>query len=118
VCSHAGRGVFDGTTGDRIARDASVDGDWHDDDVPDAEGIGPLAGQRIRLAGLWGGALASATSDGWSLAREPLALVGPGGAAGQLLIDDDDDPRAAGFSPSGRTLVVATASTLMLFGRP
>lgn len=35
-----------------------------------AAGIGPIAGRKVRLAGLAGGGLAAGTRDGWSLEVE------------------------------------------------
>src|SRR5262245_37224768 len=61
VVSSAGRGVFDCVTGERVARDASVpahdEDDWQDRFELTAEGIGPMAKQSIRTAGLFGGGL-------------------------------------------------------------
>ncbi len=71
VVSGNGRGVFDCVAGERVARDPSVpkDGetDWQDCFHLDAEGIGPLAGRRVRTAGLHGGGLPRLTRDGWSV---------------------------------------------------
>jgi hypothetical protein len=74
VVSHQGRGVFDCMTGIRLARD-STDGDLLDTQALDAEGIGPLAQQRIRAAGIHGGGLPQTTSDGWT--TEDLVLGWP-----------------------------------------
>jgi hypothetical protein len=65
VVSFSGRGVFDARTGERLARDP-------DDDraliVPSGldlscPGLGPLAGTRVRIAGLFGGGLHTTTED-------------------------------------------------------
>lgn len=58
VVSLDGHGLFDAFTGEKIARDRDPD---PDSSTPDADpdlacpGLGPLAGQRIRIAGLFGG---------------------------------------------------------------
>jgi hypothetical protein len=130
VCSHVGRGVFDGLTGERLARDRS---EAFDADLAEleAEGIGPLAGQRIRMAGLHGGGLAASTPDGWSVERltldwpdDELLLVPPGGSIypprpvfHRLEGAGVTSLRAFGFSPTGRTLVIATSSELVLASR-
>jgi hypothetical protein len=128
VVSHDGHGVFDGLTGERRARDPEpLDNTWHDPVHLVATGIGPLADQRIRLAGLWCGGLTRITVDGWRLdvvspswADDAVFLVPPRGDlyrgdATKLL--DWDQVRAAGFSETGRTLAIAQAHTLYLFAR-
>src|SRR5262249_37257854 len=69
VVSWSGRGVFDCVTGERVARDPAAPQDgtenWQDDFELEAQGIGPLEGQRIRTAGLFGGGLPRLTHDGW-----------------------------------------------------
>ncbi len=67
--SHSGFGVVECASGRVVARDAE------DPELPDgpypvwAPGIGPLTGQRVPLAGLWGGGLQSMTPDGWVIHR-------------------------------------------------
>jgi len=67
VVSSNGRGVFDCTSGERLARDDDTADWWYDPVQLQAAGIGPLDGQFIRLAGLHGGGLPLSTRDGWSL---------------------------------------------------
>src|SRR4051812_46599997 len=50
VASWQGRGVFDCTTGERVARDRATDGGWQDPVALEAQGIGPLEGQTVRTA--------------------------------------------------------------------
>jgi hypothetical protein len=52
VFIHAGCGVFDARSGSRVARDQLDDWSYLDDESGTAEGIGPLEGQRIGIAGL------------------------------------------------------------------
>jgi hypothetical protein len=133
VASGAGRGVFDCRTGVRLARDAG------DDLIFDIgnlllDGIGPLAGKRVRMSGMYGGGLACQTTDGWCVERHPLAwpddelfLSRPGQS---MLWSPPSQPmkltklagftseiRAFGFSPTGQSLVVATAADVSIFGR-
>ena len=74
VVSHDGRGVFDCTTGERLARDPSNVFEFDTANLL-VRGIGPLDGHLIRTAGLHGGGLASQTADGWQM--ECLTLAWP-----------------------------------------
>jgi hypothetical protein len=136
VVSNNGHGLFDAVTGEKIARDRDPDPDTSTPDVsPDltCSGLGPIAGTRVHIAGLFGGGLHSTTSDGWG-----LDVVSPEWPNDRVLLSADGDIykdppgegwwhifhanystfRAAGFSPSGRTLAVATSSDLTLWTRP
>ncbi|GAA2645901.1 MULTISPECIES: hypothetical protein [Streptomyces] len=136
VVSSAGHGLFDAVTGERIARDRDPD---FDTSTPDAHpdlacpGLGPIAGAPVRIAGLFGGGLHRTTPDGWTLDvvspewprdRVILSVDGgahegpPGGSWWHVFHSDYSELRAAGFSPSGRTLAVATSSDLTLWTRP
>ncbi|MCE3552394.1 hypothetical protein LWC33_13095 [Pseudonocardia sp. RS11V-5] len=111
----------------------SDDTDFEDDPYPvSAPGIGPLEGQRIAVAGLWGGGLRAFTPDGWWVTviapdwpEEGVVLVPPDApdpledpTASQLVVAGGYGPvRAAGFSDTGRTLVVAT-TRLHVWTRP
>ncbi len=131
--SHDGRRVVDGR-GTRVARDhTEPDDGWLDEFALEASGIGPLEGERLRIAGLSGGGLPLGTHDGWHVARvvidwpselvilEPpgCGALWPGHEAGCLTVFSNDamELRVAGFSPSGRTLVIGTASDLHLYVR-
>ncbi|WP_211589074.1 hypothetical protein [Allorhizocola rhizosphaerae] len=95
-------------------------------------GIGPLADTRVRIAGLFGGALHTATDDGWTVdgvapdwPNEHVALSLDGdiyrGTVGThwwpIFDSDYSELRATGFSASGRTLLVATSSDITLWHR-
>ncbi|MER7678295.1 hypothetical protein [Streptomyces sp. NPDC096934] len=134
--SHDGHGLFDAVTGEKIARDRDP---APEDSTPDAvadlscPGLGPLTGTRVRIAGLFGGGLHTTTEDGWSLEvvtpawpDERILLSVDGGLphAGphgekwwHLFHSNRSTFRAAGFSPSGRTIAVATSSDLSLWTR-
>lgn len=132
IVSHSGRGVVDCATGERLARD---DGDyWADRSALEADGIGPLDEQRVRIAGAGGGGLSRQTEDGWAIELHPLSwpaeeliLCPPGedmllqapGAGRSLakLRPFPSELRAFGFSPTGRSLVIATASDVEIFHR-
>lgn len=136
VVSHDGHGLFDAVTGERLARDRDPD---PEDSTPDAgpdlscPGLGVLAGSRVRIAGLFGGGLHTTTADGWT-----LEVVAPAWPNDRVLLSTDgglphpgphgerwwhvfhstySELRTAGFSPSGRTLAVATSSDLTLWAR-
>jgi hypothetical protein len=137
VISSQGRGVFDCVTGVRVARDAAVletdeDG-WHDTLELEARGIGPLAGQTVTTAGLHGGGLAISTRDRWIVEHLPLdwpneslLLVPPdswiyetrpGRSAEFTKVAVETELRAWGFSPTGKSLIIATSSDVTIFGR-
>jgi hypothetical protein len=115
VVSHAGRGVIDLSTGERVARDSQ--------EIPDSEfqedpfavgGIGPLAGVQVSCAGLWGGSLPNKCPDGWRV--DGTVLHSPSGRQ-HSLPPADADIRAVGFTPKGEILMYATAASLSLYYR-
>lgn len=129
-----GRSLYDVRSGEQIARDRNQDvNEWLSSDGVVARGIGPVQDEEIRVAGLWGGGLSAMTSDGWSCRvvapdwpTERVVLQPPGAdviieqfASGCVQIADSAvvEVRAAGFSPDGRTLVVATSADLRLWIR-
>jgi hypothetical protein len=137
VVSHQGRGVFDCSKGERIARDPSLPeigaAEWENTIELEALGIGPLDGKAVRMSGLFGGGLPTGTADGWTAERltldwpwESLLLVPPGSwvygdAFGKRVdftkVNVDSEIRAWGFSPTGKILVLANSSTLTIIGR-
>jgi hypothetical protein len=97
-------------------------------------GIGPLAQALVRTSGLHGGGLAVTNVDGWELERHPLSwpddefflsppgqtiLWQPPGDAMKLtkLAGFSSEVRAFGFSPTGKTFIIATAADISVFGR-
>lgn len=132
VTSSQGRGVFDATTGQRVARDS--DEDFHEDPFNlEAAGIGPLDGQMIRMTGIHGGGLPASTPDGWRVERlailwpdESALLITPGSwvfgvsfgkKADLTKVMVDSEIRAWGFSASGQSLVLAESSGLRIYTR-
>jgi hypothetical protein len=107
-----------------VARD-SDDNDGFDPILLTADGIGPLAGQSVRVAGLFGGGLPRTTHDGWFLeaqarawpthsiylraphTREPVCA----GEDGACML------QAYGFSETGRSFVIATCCDVTTFTR-
>ncbi len=132
LLSSSGRGVVDCLSGERLARD---DGDYYADGPSlEAEGIGPLEGHLIAIAGPSGGALTRVTHDGWGIELHPLSwpeeelFVCPPGetmlwqrpGAESALVKVRPLPSALvayGFSPTGRSLVIATSSDLEIYRR-
>lgn len=135
VVSASGRSVINCLVGAKVARDRTeITEDWYDPIQLVAEGIGPLANQHIRLAGIHGGGLPSHSPDYWSL--EFAAPNWPNGFVilvaplefinGQRQPDvkvkvaprfSDDVLVAYGFSPTGQSFVVATGDALEIFAR-
>lgn len=131
VVSSAGRGVIDCRSGEKVARD--YDDFYEDEQFLEADGIGPLQGQTVRVSGLFGGGLPISTQDGWSvelvtldwpvkdiLLLEPFSFL-YGSLYGKPTafhkIGAESELRACGFSYTGNTLVIATSSDVAVFSR-
>ena len=135
VVSSSGRGVFDSECGEKLARDSSsATGDWYNLDGLTVEGIGPLAGQSISVAGIHGGGLPLVTLDGWVAELlspdwpSSFVVLSPAGSTPWVQDQSygvakvapsggDDAVKCYGFSWSRRHLVVATSHTVDLFLR-
>jgi hypothetical protein len=129
VVSSNGRGVFDCVTGERVARDYDDTDSWYDREHLLALGIGPLAGQMIRLAGIDGGGLLNGSPDGYALWLvaptwpDYRVILSPPQASIYEEIDQcvqveaDYEIRAYGFSETGRSFIVAQNHTLYMFSR-
>ncbi len=135
VTSMDGHGLFDAVTGEKIARNRHPDPDTATPDTSPGltcAGLGPITGTRVQIAGLFGGGLHSTTPDGWCIdvvapewpnERVLLSADGgsyrgkPGESWWHVFHSDYSTLHAAGFSPSGRTLAVATSSDLTLWAR-
>ena len=131
VVSWQGRGVFDGRTGLRVARDDNPpDNSWYDGLRLVARGIGPIEDQWVRIAGLHGGGFPRITVDGWKLTQiapdwpeESIVLEPPGGS---VLIERfakgcvrlaEDSFRAFGFSDSGASFLLAMSHSVLIWHR-
>jgi hypothetical protein len=131
VVSTNGLGVFDCLTGKRVAR--SEDDDDYDEQSETVTGIGPIGGLAIEVAGTGGGivtrrTLPVTTSDGWTVGHammptspnEAVFLQNPSdhGTTGDYKkLVEVEEVRAIGFSPTGRSLVVAEPHTLHVWIR-
>lgn len=62
--------------------------------------------------GLWGGALPTATHDGWSAALVAQGAVLAHTDGTTVFLHDEDEPRAFGFSPGSTVFAFATSATL------
>ena len=123
VTSINGRGVFDTVTGELLARDDDPDPDLcfpHGSPLT-CPGIGPLDGLDVHVAGLTGGGLhlvastwtVGVTAPDWPDHRIVLSQGGGPWSPGRPwchVHHATSELRAAGFSSTGNTLVVATAS--------
>ena len=131
ILSVAGRGVIRCYDGAKVARDYNEDeGAWLDRPRLQAEGIGPLAGQQIRVAGSFiGGGLARMTDDGWSMhaaaPQWPNAVVWCEKPDEKGFYEDGlfwklwdwDEPFAYGFSENGKTAVIACSNSIEIWVR-
>ncbi|MEZ4410038.1 MAG: hypothetical protein R3A52_26720 [Polyangiales bacterium] len=124
VLTHDGLTVVDAKTGETLADEPGHSGNAEGECDPypvSVVGIGPLIGQRIPVAGLWGGGLKAFTPDGWQVRRiapnwpyEGMVLKVPCDRASSesvkdfLVVKDWGSLRAFGFSDSGQSLVVAS----------
>jgi hypothetical protein len=139
VVSSGGHGLFDAVTGERIARGRDPDPETG---TPDAHpnltcpGLGPIAGvPGVHCRALRRGPAQhhAGRPDGWTLdvvspewPHDRVILSADGGShkgpAGgtwwHVFHSEYSKLRAAGFSPSGRTLAVATSSDLTFWTRP
>lgn len=129
--SLAGRYVIDCRSGETVHRDHDdSEESWLDSSRLLIDGVGPLANERIRVAGSFlGGGMAATTSDGWSVHRAapewPKEVVWveepdqPGFYQDGTFhkVWDWDAPFALGFSTSGTTLVVACSNRLDIWVR-
>ena len=123
-----GRGLFDCETGEKLVRDR--------EEYPNREaslicdGIGPIEGQPVRMSGLHGGGLPLTTKDGWVIEivntwpKTDIVILKPGhwlhgekyGKPHQFRkIWSGYEIRGAGFSYSGKTLLVGESSDLVIY---
>ncbi|MDR2213085.1 MAG: hypothetical protein LBE21_05610 [Pseudomonadales bacterium] len=130
VLSSQGRGVIDCRSGDKVARDYN---EYYANGYLEADGIGPLYGNTIRIFLLSAGGLPAYTHDGWSVEFATLDwpvkdifLVEPNSFLLASLygkpekftkIGTEYEPVMCGFSYSGNSLVIATSSDVAIFSR-
>lgn len=132
VESTNGKGIFDCSKGERVARDPEAGSPFTDEVRLQSQGIGPLAGQVIRVCGIFGGGLPLMTLDGWSVELihhfwphvASLVLI-PRGASiwdpaqfrNCRKIAETEAPLAYGFSHTGQSLVLAHSHSLEIWTR-
>lgn len=133
VTSINGQSVMSGESGDILYRNRDDDG--LDRSALKGTRLDHPADERFDMAGVFGGGLRTTTDDGWTVERigANCVLQPPGASIHflaprwadhrkdttfHLLDRSGEDVRAFGFSWTGRTLVVATPSTLSIWGRP
>ncbi len=128
VVSLSGRELFDCTTGESIACH-NENLTWFNWGMLSAQGIGPVKGQRVRLAGVYGGGLNTMTKEGWVLYSiaptwpDYRVLLCPPQTAIQhnlaacVQVEQHHQILAIGFSPTGRSFIVAQPHTLHIFAR-
>ena len=124
VISHAGRGLIEVSSGERVARDyevPTVSSSWIDDQEMSVEGIGPAQNQWFSVVGLWGGELKPSNHDHWSVhskssGNQDVPYIRHAQSGAKWLVDTPvTEIRAFGFSPSGRILVLATSSEVSAY---
>ncbi|PVZ87938.1 hypothetical protein C9426_10085 [Serratia sp. S1B] len=130
VISSSGRSVIDCATGEKLARDYEEYGDWYDSLSLTCQGIGPLEGELVTIAGMCGGGLPTNNRYGESLQRaatewpvEDIFFCPPGKSA---LIEGyqegccrfiSDHIRCVGFSWHGEFIISATSSDITIWQR-
>ncbi len=136
VLSWSGRGVFECSSGEKIARDPSEPyaydegkkDDWNDDLNMTVKGIGPIENEDIHVVGMIGGGLHAQTEDGWRISIEtinwPNKEVILSGAGNANYLENSNftrletitmESRAIGFSPNGDYLLIATSGYFDLY---
>jgi|694.fasta_scaffold04380_22 hypothetical protein len=120
LVSHQGRGVVRISDCVTCARDLEVlllDSPWHNADGPLFLGIGPLAGEWIPTSGLAGGLLPQNNQDGWHCRydQDRILLFAPGSNVPVLSVEPLTEPKAIGFSLSGRYFVIAESADITVF---
>ena len=130
-----GRYVVDCIEGTLVASDDNPVFEFDHNNLK-IKGFGPLAGVEIRTSGGIGGALRTVAHDGWSVEAHPVAypkllfvtppgqsmLTGPPKEQETSLTklrasEISSATVAYGFSPTGRSFVVATNEGLHIFAR-
>jgi hypothetical protein len=124
VVSHNGRGIFDCSTGEKIARSYDEIWGFFDDQTGEVKGFDLLADQTIQTHGLFGrDNLSKTTKDGWRLEKlekdnfDQIILVSP--VQDKLIVGDDEvvEIKAFGFAENEQFFVIAMGSDLTIYQR-
>lgn len=136
VVSAGGRLVVDTSSGEVVERE-EIEHDCHADiestmfvSGVHAEGIGPLSGVSVPIAGIWGGGLSTGGLDDWRvqvcspewpisrvILHEPGAHIYGSAIGLHQIANGIPEVRAAGFSNDGQYLLVASGDGLRLWVR-
>lgn len=117
IGSHAGVGVLDASTGERVHRFRDSDYTWwHQDSFAIELRIPGSAPEHVSSMGLEGGSLPSTTPDGWSCQRSVDGATLTDGEL-RIAVVDAEEFRALGFSPAGSLFVYATSPNLTVLRR-
>ena len=121
VVSGNGRGIFDCSNGEKLARDYEEVWNGFDDETGIVKGFDFLTGQEIRTSGLFcGDKLPKETEDGWVLKLKYLEIVlfsktnSQKDVVGNCIVCE---LRAFGFSDDHNYFVVATSCDLAIYKR-
>lgn len=129
VISSQGQGVFDCKTGEKIFRCYDESDDNASAQVLKSLGVGPLAGEVIDLAGIYGGGLPTINNDGDSLVSiaphwprteiifcgQRCSIYNENTCKQCTIIASDYEVRAYGFSWQGNVLICATSDGFALY---
>jgi len=117
VGSHSGVGLFEIQSGERVERTHDEHYGWYQGDPPWIRYPTPEGVRLVRAAGLWGGELDQATTDGWTCHRINTGVVLSAEGRPDCKIEDSEEFRAQGFSSGGCAFVYATSPTIYLASR-
>lgn len=123
VVSWQGRGLIDTRSGEMVARDSEIPqatSTWLRRADRIVIGIGPVNGVPIKSVGLWGGSLPARCGTEvveMNPSGEEVLLRDESSGMNQILQRTLTEVRAAGFSPSGDILVIATSADVEIFRR-
>jgi hypothetical protein len=132
VVSSTGQSVIDCQTGEKLHRDRQRSA--YDSSTLTAWPTNQDEDNRIQMCGLHGGALRTVTDDGWSIDAIPIywpkyffVLNHPNSSVFMSklgrpvhisVLANDYQPRAFGFSWSGKTLIKSDGAGIYIWGRP
>jgi hypothetical protein len=117
VVGHQGRGLYDCLSGERVARDRNEDWSYFDDATGTVAGIGPLADQRVQVAGLMSQAILPVEADGWIASRDADGIRLQSRDGETHLVPESEEIQVFGFAPDGELLVVGASSGLTFYRR-
>ncbi len=121
VVSHNGRGIFDCSNGEKLARDYAEILNVFDDETGIVDGFDFLSGQKIQTNGLFAGdKLTKETQDDWTLELENEEIILSSKNSLQRFIVGNCELcelKAFGFSDKHKYFVIATSCDLTIHKR-